>query len=218
MTTTTTTDKHEGIKPTGRRYRSIRDLIKGERLSERVAKEFEDIRASTRLSRQLAEIRLKAGLTQQQMAERLGVSQGCISKWESEEDDLLEVRVLKLYAEVTGERIGLMIGRPMSHVEAIKGYAFAMRDRLRALAALAHQHDELECHIQAFFGDAFFNILHILGQAQQEMPKSDAIELRIETTSSDPVVRKVAPAPSLRGRGKLRAAEVEKEESETAGV
>ena len=213
---TTTTDKHEAIKPTGRRYRNARELIKGERLSDEVVKEFEEIRAATRLSRQLAAIRLKAGLTQQEMAERLGVSQGCISKWESEEDDALEVRVLKLYAEVTGEKIALMIGRPMSHVEAIKSHAFAMRARLRALAALAHQDEELECRIQAFFGEAFFNILHILGQAQQEMPKSDAIELRIETTSSDPVVRKVAPAPSLRGPGKVRAAEVEKEESEAA--
>ena len=33
---------------------------------------------------------------------------------------------------------------------------------------------------------------------------------------SDPVVRKVAPAPSLRGPCKVRAAKVEKEESEAA--
>ncbi len=195
-TTNTTTDKDEAPKPTGRRYRNVRDLIKGERLSEEVSKEFEDIRASTRLSRRLAAIRLKAGLTQQEMAEKLGVTQGCISKWESEQDDLLEVRVLKLYSEVTGERIGLMIGRPMSHVEAIKGHAFAIRDRLRALAALAYQHDDLECHIQGFFGEAFFNILYILEQAQQEMPKSDAIELQIETIGADPSRKETNPRPS----------------------
>ena len=39
-------DKGEPL-PTGRRYRTVRELIAGECLSEEVAKAFEDLQAST---------------------------------------------------------------------------------------------------------------------------------------------------------------------------
>jgi transcriptional regulator with XRE-family HTH domain len=120
-----------------------------------------------------------AGLTQDEMAGKLGVSQGCVSKWESGLDEELTLKVIADYARITDERIGICLGKPMTHVEAVKANAFALRDRLRALASLAKDDSQLEQSIQAFFGEAFFNLLGIFENCQKEMPGREDFEIRV---------------------------------------
>jgi hypothetical protein len=51
-----------------------------------------------------------------------------------------------------------------------------------ALAKIAQKGEDLEKSIQAFFGEAFFNLLDILAQCQGQMPNSqgDKVEIRLE--------------------------------------
>jgi transcriptional regulator with XRE-family HTH domain len=179
------TPKAKETKSTGRRYGNVREMIAGEQLGESVAAQVEHLHKATSLSRQLAQVRINAGLTQKELADKVGVSQGCISKWESGEDDNLELRVLRYYAQVTSHRFGVSVGRPLNHVEAIKNAVFVMRDHLHSLAALAHKDSEIERHIQKFFSEAFFNIMRILSEANLELPQSNAIEIRSTPESNE---------------------------------
>jgi transcriptional regulator with XRE-family HTH domain len=176
-------EKKVGLKPTGRRYSSVTDLLKGESVSKEVIDRFNELASETKITRRLAEMRLLAGLSQEQMAEQLRCTQSAISKLESGRDEDLTIAILRDYSKATGERIGLMFGKPLNHVEAIKAHAFRIRERLTKLASLAHEDEDLEKEIQAFFGEAFFNILSILAKCQERMPNSGDVEVRVQLIS-----------------------------------
>jgi transcriptional regulator with XRE-family HTH domain len=176
-------EKRAGLKPSGRRYTSVTDLLKGEDVSREVVDKFNDLASETKITRRLAEMRLLAGLSQEQMAERLGCTQSAVSKLESGRDEDLTIAVIRDYAKETGDRVGLLFGKPLNHVEAIKAHAFGIRERLTKLASLAHEDEDLEKEIQAFFGEAFFNILSILAKCQERMPNSGDVEVRVQLIS-----------------------------------
>jgi transcriptional regulator with XRE-family HTH domain len=167
-------------KPTGRRFGSVAELMRVEGVSNEVQEKYREIADSTRVVMQLAMLRQKAGLTQEDMAQHLGVSQSAISKLESGSDDSLTLGEIKGYAQATGERFGVMFGKPYTHVEAIKGHALSMKHHLTQLTQLARKGEELEKEIQGFFGEAFFNVLSILAECQNDMPNPEKIEVRME--------------------------------------
>lgn len=176
----TDTNTKTPTEPTDRRYSSVADMLKGEGASREQQESVSDLSKATQLTRQLASMRTKAGLTQAQMAERLDCTQSCISKIEAGQDDELTVRVLREYAQATGLRFGLNMGKPLTHVEAVKAHALALRERLNALAAIARTNGEMQTNIQAFFGEAFFNLLDVFESCQRQMPGAGDFEIQLE--------------------------------------
>ena len=176
----TETEKKTAAKPTGRRYTSVAELMRVEGVSSDVQTHYQEIVNATRIVHQLAQLRHIAGLTQEQMAEKLNVTQSAVSKLESGRDEDLTVGQIREYAKVSGERISLLFGKPLTHVEAVKICANGMRHHLTSLAQLAHKGDDMEREIQAFFGEAFFNVLNILAGCQNAMPNGEKIEVRLE--------------------------------------
>lgn len=152
-------------------------MLKQDGTSEDTIKDMLALSRESRLTRQLAALRMAAGLTQEDLAAKLGCTQGCISKKESGLDSELDIETLRGYALHTGKQICIEIGKPMNHVERIKMYAFGMRDSMRELAKLAHKDEELEKSIQAFFGEAMLNIVSLLAECQNEMPHPEEIEV-----------------------------------------
>jgi transcriptional regulator with XRE-family HTH domain len=178
--------EHENIKPTGQRYGSVDDLMKGEGVSQDVKTKVAELRNETRVVLQLARLRQKAGLKQEDIAARLGVQQSAISKLESGKDEDLTMRQVREYARATGERINILFGKPPTHVESVKLYAMGIRAHLEALAKIANQDEELETQIQAFFGEAFFNILTILSKCNDQLPHQAAeFDMTIEVLKND---------------------------------
>ncbi len=179
-------------KSTGRRYSSVQELIKGERLSTEVSADVKKLWEETRIARVLAGLRCKAGLTQSEMGDRLNRTQGAISKLESGRDEDLTLGEVRAYATVLNERVGLLFGPPMNHVEAIKAHAEAMRRHMHDLAKIAGQDEQLEKEIQAFFGEALFNILTILASSLGQLPdKGDGIMIQLlgSKSGSAPAVK-----------------------------
>ena len=176
------TEKKTVAKPTGRRFASVEEMMRVDGFSEEVQSKYNEIADATRVVTQLARLRQKFGITQEKMAEHLGVAQPTVSKLESGRDEDLTLGEVRAYAKATGERIGVLFGKPITHVEAIKMNAGAMRHHLFELAKLARKEAELKKEIQAFFGEAFFNILGFLTECQSEMPKGNAIEICLEVT------------------------------------
>jgi len=181
---TTEREPKAPTKPTGRRYSSVADMLRDQGASKETIGRLAELEKETRVTRQLACLRTAAGLTQDEMANRIGCSQGCISKWESGADEDLTLKVIKDYCQVTEQRVGLIMGKPVGHVEAVKMHAWGLRRHLKALAGLAHGDDDLEQAIQAFFGEAFFNLLDIFEKCQREMPNSGDFEIRLEIQGS----------------------------------
>ena len=168
-------------KPTGRRYDSVRALIGAEGVSQEVQEKMEEIRRETRAVLQLARLRQSAGITQEEMAKHLNVTQSAISKLEAGRDEDVTLREIKEYAKATNQRIGVLFGKPLTHVEAVQAHALAIKSRLEDLAKIANNHDELEKDIKGFFGEAFFNILSILSLCGNQLPPGgEEFEIKVQ--------------------------------------
>ncbi len=155
--------------------------MKGEGFSPEIQEGVKKLSDTTRVSRTLAALRARAGLTQQEMAQRLEKTQGYVSKLEAGTDETIKLGEIMEYARVLNEPIGFLFGPQIDHVKAIKLHAFAMRERMMALAKIACQDEQLEQEIQKFYGEAFLNIFAHLAECQAQLPNgSRHVEFKIE--------------------------------------
>lgn len=158
-------------KVTGRKYSSVTELMRGEGVPQEIQDGVKKLEEETRVVDHLARLRQAAGLTQEEMAKAMGVTQSAVSKLEGGKDEDLTLGEIQAYARATDQRIGLVVGKPLTHVQAVKCHAFSIKRRLEMLAEIANRHDDLEKDIQAFFGEAFFNILNILAECGDKLPE-----------------------------------------------
>ncbi|HOC55372.1 MAG TPA: helix-turn-helix domain-containing protein [Verrucomicrobiota bacterium] len=177
----TTELERQAAKGTGRKYGSVAELMRGDGVSQEVQNRVKELENETRVVDYLVRLRQAAEITQEDMAKALGVTQSAISKLESGTDPELTLGEIRGYARATEQRIGLMFGQPLTHVESVKCHALAIRHHLERLAHIANRHDELEKDIQGFFGEAFFNILTILAECGDKLPGNGRdVGVRIE--------------------------------------
>lgn len=178
-------------KPTGRRYSSVKDLMRGEGVSQEIQTGVAKLASETRVTKQLACMRHAADLTQAQMAKRMGVTQSAISKIEAGVDEDLSLNVIREYCQAADSRIGVMIGKPLNHVEAVKNHFQGLRHHLTALAELTQGDQGLESNIQKFFSEALFNILNIFEKLQPENASNSPYEITVETQDVVPLPKKL---------------------------
>ena len=104
---TSSVKKEEQAAPTGRRYKGVADLIKGEGVSPEVGKQIGALANETVIVRQLVQLRVRAGLTQAELAKRIGCTQSRISKMEASRDSDLTLANLHDYMKATESRINI---------------------------------------------------------------------------------------------------------------
>ncbi len=188
MTRSTQPPAKEAPVPTGRDYTSVAEMLAGEGADHEAQARFLALQAETRISKLLGKLRTQHGITQQQMGERLGCTQSAISKLEAGRDEDLTLGQIRDYAKALDECLGIGFGRPYTHAEAINLHAEGMRAHLIELTKIARKDGELDRHVQAFFGEAFFSLLKIIATCQEHMPNGVAgFDLRIEAVSGKPL-------------------------------
>jgi transcriptional regulator with XRE-family HTH domain len=177
-------------KPSGRKYASVDALLSGEELSQDVRTKVSELKTETRVVLQLAKLRQVSGITQDEMAKHLGVTQSAVSKLESGKDEDVTLREIREYARVTDQRIAVMFGKPFTHVEAVKLHANGLKERLEALAKIANQNEEFQSEIKGFFGEAFFNLFNIIAGCNEMLPAGSGdveIEIKIVNGQNTPI-------------------------------
>jgi transcriptional regulator with XRE-family HTH domain len=90
--------------------------MKGEEVSKEVQDKVNQLKQESRVVDHLARLRQAAGITQEEMAAALGVTQSAISKLESGIDSDLTLGEIEGYARVTKQRIGLTVGELLAQV------------------------------------------------------------------------------------------------------
>ena len=104
--------KNETAKPTGRRYSSVSDLIQKEKLGSDIREEVSALNAHTVVVRQLVSLRVSAGMTQAELAKKIGCTQSRISKIEASKDEDITLGVIRDYVQATERRIGIFCVPP----------------------------------------------------------------------------------------------------------
>ena len=141
-------------------------MLEAQNIPAEIREGVQKLAGTTRVVDELCLMRTRAGLTQAQIAERIGCTQSRISKLEGSVDRDLSLGEIFDYVKATGSQVSIGIGKPLTHVQSVKAHAAGIRRHLISLADLAKKHDELEPEIQSFFGEAFFNLLNILSECQ----------------------------------------------------
>lgn len=172
----------------GKRYANFKELLQSDDVSDSLRAKVKSLGTQSRVATQLAQLRQKAELSQSELGGRIGKTQSAISKLEAGADDPITLGEIKAYAEATGQRIGFVFGKPLTHAEAIRHHALAMRSRMLELAKLANSESEFEADIAKFFGQAFFNLLNIMTECSDKLPAGSqtGFEIRIENYESRP--------------------------------
>jgi transcriptional regulator with XRE-family HTH domain len=124
---------------------------------------------SVEIATKMAQLRHHAGITQKEMADKLGVTQPTISKLESSKDGDLTLDQIMGYVKVTGQRICLQIGKPPSDKEAVILYANGLKSRLEALTDIANESIELRGEIKGFLADAFWRLFNIIAKCNDSL-------------------------------------------------
>lgn len=177
-------------KSARRTYASVEDLIKGEGLGDKVQQAYGQMAQDTCVTDGLARLRRRSKLTQAEIAQRLGVTQAAVSKIESGRDETLTLAIISAYATACRQRIDLSVGRPLTHVEAVKQHALGLRHHLEALASLAHKDEAIARDIAGFFHEASLNIDQLVAHCRERLPKKPKVEVRMQTlVPASPVPR-----------------------------
>lgn len=172
-----------------KKYRSVAELVRDTFDDESLSSEFEERLRVRTVVKQLVALRAARGMSQSQVADRLGCSQSRVSKLEAGVDSDLRLSDLSGYCSAVGLRVGLVFAdEDQSLVDQVKAHALKIHSLLRELATLAHKDDHIAEGVAAFLNEAFFNLLQMLQDSANQMPASADGKPLIRIEMIDPKV------------------------------
>jgi transcriptional regulator with XRE-family HTH domain len=122
----------------------------------------------------LINLRVARGLTQTQIAHRMGVSPSTVSKIEASADQWLRIGDVVGYARALGVQARLAFDDPsLPAAESIKSCVLEIHERLNHLAELAQGVGDdrvIVDKIHQFYGEVLFNFLVRFGDSYSRMP------------------------------------------------
>ena len=128
-----------------------------------IAQEVEQHMQKTRLISMLVEQRIRRGLRQKDIAEKIGVSESTASRLEDSLDEDLRFGEILAYARALGLQSVLLLENPgLPAAEQIKHCVFRIAEQLEKLTALARECQDdpaIFDSIARFQGEVLFNFM-----------------------------------------------------------
>ncbi|MBI1311939.1 helix-turn-helix domain-containing protein [bacterium] len=186
---------------------SVLDMIR-EIEDDDFAAELETILAERRILKSLIAMRIAAGVSQGDIADKLGCSQSRVSKLERANDGDLKLDELAAYGAATGREFEILAHRKGSTpVDRVKAYAFCIHRELKFLASLAKGDQSMAQGVSAFIGEALFNVVKAMKDAAKTLPKRPPITMELDADELDDDCPDEAAAAQPRKRAKRRRRE-----------
>lgn len=164
---------------------SVLDMIR-EIEDDDFTAELETILAERRILKSLIAMRIAAGVSQGDIADRLECSQSRISKLERAKDGDLKLDELAAYGAATGHEFEIIRHRKGSTpVDRVKAYAFCIHRELKLLASLAKCDQKISKGVGEFFGETFFNMVNLMNDAARGLPERPLITMESDADELD---------------------------------
>lgn len=152
-------------------YTSVVEMVRRTTDTGSFAEAFEKRLISRKIVKELMVLRATHGLSQKDIAERLGCTQSRISKLELTSDTDLRIGDLAEYANAVGLRMSIILEpKGPTPVARVRRLAFRIKQELDHLAGLATIDQGIARGVAAFFGEAFFNMLKMLQESAKRLP------------------------------------------------
>ena len=144
------------------RYKSVSQMVR-ETSDKAIADEFDRRLHRRQIVKDLMVLRASWGLSQGDVAEKMGCTQSRISKLESSKDMNLTLSDLASYACAVGFRVGVVVApRETTAVERVKFHAFQIKHELDRIVELVKGDQKLAQGVAGFINEAFFNLVGMI--------------------------------------------------------
>lgn len=154
-----------------KRYSNVAEMIRDAAGDNEVATEIEhDIQRRT-IVKHLMAMRAVKGLTQADIAQKMGCTQSRVSKLESGTDDDLKLADLRDYLHAIGHDIMLVFAtRNTSLVSQIKWHVAMIKGGLQRLVGLAKGDKSIEAGVTKAYADTITDVLKAVMTTAKKLP------------------------------------------------
>ena len=156
-----------------KQFKNVDALIRGLSGDESFKKEAIKQISENGLGKFLSFLRCKHRLTQKELADKIGCSQGRVSKIESAKDDSLSIRDFIDYGNALG--LELEVGfrnKKMKWVDMVKYHAFQMQRYLNNMVQIAKEDKAIETGVLDFHLEALKNVPSMILSSMAKLPKA----------------------------------------------
>ena len=158
-------------------YSSVEEMVKT--LSgESFADEFADFDKKTWLSQHLSAIRIASGITEHEIAKRLGCDEKCVVDFEYQETGKIKVSEIALYLNALGFDTRLVFtDKEATHADKIKCLVLETTDLLSDLVKVSEpgEDEKITEEVSKFLIEYFVNVSRLfLEVVSSQFPKPDA--------------------------------------------
>lgn len=162
-----------------RRYQSVTEMAKHLTKDQKFQQELEKDIVGKDVAKTLFALRCREGITQAEMASRLGCTQSRISKLENSGLDGIKVSDLAAYAKALDLQASITFHKGMTAVQSVKFHALEIKKYLDHLAELAHRDDAIFEGVKSFYNVYLVNILSLFKKSADRLPKKRAKQLPV---------------------------------------
>jgi len=155
-----------------------RDLLEGE---SAIVEKLEDRLNSRQLVKSLAIVRARSGLTQHELADKMGCKQPKISKLENGVDKDVQFGDVTAFLQAVGHEMKIFVvpaGGTLAN--EVKMHAFRIKHLLDRMVSLARTDGAITKGLAAFIEEAAFNLARFTKMAEDALP-------RLRAESSGPI-------------------------------
>lgn len=156
-----------------KQFKDVNELIKGISEDENFKKDAIKQISENGLGKFLSFLRCEHRMTQKELADKIGCSQGRVSKIESAKDDSLSIRDFIDYGNALG--LELEIGfrnKNMKWVDMVKYHAFQMQRYLNNIVQVAKEDKALEEGALDFCFETLKNVPVLILNSMAKLPKA----------------------------------------------
>lgn len=147
-------------------FDSISDFAKAIGASQEFTKKLESDIARRTIVDHLIALRGARGLSQKDVAERMGCTQSKVSKLESSDDGDLKLDDIRLYASAIGLTTGILLSeQKLRALDRIKFHAFQIHAELDRLVSMAKGDSTITAGVAHVHGETCFNVVRLIGES-----------------------------------------------------
>jgi transcriptional regulator with XRE-family HTH domain len=142
-----------------KQFSSVLDMIKDTTDDKEFVKSFEELLNSKQIAKTLFSLRSKANLSQEDVAKKMGCTQGKVSKIENSKDFDLSIGDLVKYCSAVNMRLEVGFSDlRMAMVDRVKYHYFNLKTLFDKMHVMAQGDETMEKGVEKFTKEAFLNI------------------------------------------------------------
>lgn len=150
------------------RYGSVSEMLADHPEGQSLKRRYDRESSRRTLARALFNLRNGCGLTQQQVAEKMGMAQSAVSRIEHCANEKMRVEDIQRYVSALGYRVSVGI-HPENITDSVKFHAFEMRRLLLQLTEMCKGDSTMESAAAGFLGEAIFNLVKFVDTAASQI-------------------------------------------------